>query len=250
MANVIRPGRRAFFGTLGAAACSSAFFTTRGLYAEALTKTLATTEGPFYPDKMPLDTDNDLVVINDSVTPAIGEIAWVSGRLLTETGQPIRNAVIEIWQCDANESYIHTQGRAKQADANFQGYGRYLTDSTGRYFFRTIKPISYTLTGLFRAPHIHYAVSQNGKRVFTTQVGVVNHPDNPRDPLFKAMKPDVLRTILADYTPLPGSRIGELQATIDLVVNKTAFEGDDGKLRGGIGKSTWEGMPGLSGRKR
>ena len=247
MANIIIPGRRAFLGSLGAAA----FLSTRGLYAEALTTTLPTTEGPFYPDKMPLDTDNDLLVINNSITPAVGEVAWVSGRLLTETGQPIRNAVIEIWQCDARESYIHTQGRAKQADVNFQGYGRYLTDSTGQYIFRTIKPVSYTLMGMFRAPHIHYAVSQNGKRVFTTQVGIVGHPDNAKDQLFKAMKPEALKTILADYKPLPGSRAGELAATVDLVVNKTAFEGDDGKLRGGIGKSTWEGMPGqIPGRRR
>lgn len=245
MANIIHPGRRAFFGAVGAAA----FFSTRGLYAEVLAPTLATTEGPFYPDKMPLDTDNDLLVINDSITPAVGEVAWVSGRLLTETGQPIRNAIIEIWQCDARQSYIHTKGRYAQNDAHFQGYGRYLTDSTGHYIFRTIKPISYTLTGQFRAPHIHYAISQNGKRVFTTQVGITGHADNARDPLFKAMKPDALKTILADYKPLPGSRAGELAATIDLVVNKTAFQGDDGKLRGGIGKSTWEGMPG-AGRRR
>jgi protocatechuate 3,4-dioxygenase beta subunit len=191
---------------------------------------------------MPLDTDNDLLLINDAITPAVGEVAWVSGRLLSETGQPIRNVVIEIWQTDAHQSYIHTQGRSAQRDANFQGYGRYLTDSTGRYSFRTIRPVSYTLLGGFRAPHIHYAVSQNGRRVFTTQIGIRGHKDNDRDPLFKNMKRSELNTIVTDYTPLPGSRVGELMANVDITLNKTAFETDDGTLRGGIGKSTWKGF--------
>src|SRR5262245_49138229 len=206
MANIIHSGRRAFLGSLGVAA----FFSTRGLFAEGLALTAASTEGPFYPDRMPLDTDNDLLIINDAITPAVGEVAWLSGQLLSETGQPIRNAVIEIWQCDSKESYIHTQGRAAQRDANFQGYGRYLTDSTGHYFFRTIKPISYTLQNMFRSPHIHYAVSQNGRRVFTTMIGIRGHKDNERDPVFKTLKPAELNTILTDFTPLPGSRVGEL----------------------------------------
>src|SRR5580700_2583036 len=118
MAEIIRPGRRAFLGSMGAVA----WFTVPGAFAEELALTLPTTEGPFYPDKMPLDTDNDLLLINDAITPAVGEVAWVSGRLLSETGQPIRNVVIEIWQTDAHQSYIHTQGRSAQRDANFQGY--------------------------------------------------------------------------------------------------------------------------------
>ena len=65
-------------------------------------KTPALTEGPFYPDKLPLDTDNDLIIVNDSITPAVGEITHLSGRILDAKGDPIKNAVVEIWQCDAN----------------------------------------------------------------------------------------------------------------------------------------------------
>ena len=61
------PDRRLFLGTLGAA-----FFTTRGLFAEALVGTPPQTEGPFYPDKLPLDQDNDLIILNNSLTPADG----------------------------------------------------------------------------------------------------------------------------------------------------------------------------------
>lgn len=69
MSAIIIPGRRAFLRSLGAA-----LVTTKGLFAEELTATAATTEGPFYPDRMPLDTDNDLLLINDAITPAVGEV--------------------------------------------------------------------------------------------------------------------------------------------------------------------------------
>jgi protocatechuate 3,4-dioxygenase beta subunit len=54
--------------TLGAAALLPA-----ALFAEELLRTPRLTEGPFYPHRLPLDTDNDLIIINKSLTPAIGE---------------------------------------------------------------------------------------------------------------------------------------------------------------------------------
>src|SRR5215218_4767002 len=89
--------RRRFLSrlTLGAA-----LFTMPGLFAEELVRTPAQTEGPFYPDHLPLDTDNDLLIVNDSLTPATGQITWLSGRILDGRGEPMRNALVEIWQCD------------------------------------------------------------------------------------------------------------------------------------------------------
>src|SRR5215470_4972300 len=89
--------RRQFLRRLGAGA-GMAMFTTRGLFAETmkLKPTASTTEGPFYPDKMPLDTDNDLLIINDSITPAVGAVTYLSGRILDSRGEPIRNAFVEI----------------------------------------------------------------------------------------------------------------------------------------------------------
>jgi protocatechuate 3,4-dioxygenase beta subunit len=237
MASMIIPGRRAFLGAIGAAA----FFTTKGVFAEALTETAATTEGPFYPDRMPLDTDNDLILINDAITPAVGEVCWLSGRVLTGTGAPVRNAFVEIWQCDAKQSYLHTGGRGSSVDGNFQGYGRYLTDSSGRYLFRTIKPVPYRLQNISRAAHIHIAISRNGKRLFTTQVAIRGNKDNGNDLVFKPLKPEALNTLLADFVPLPGSRAGELTANFDVLLGKTVVEDEDGVLRGGIGKKVYTG---------
>src|SRR6266478_4167308 len=74
----------------------------RGAFAEVLARTPRQTEGPFYPDHLPLDTDNDLLIINDSITPAVGTITHLSGRVRSAGGEPVRNATVEIWQCDAN----------------------------------------------------------------------------------------------------------------------------------------------------
>src|SRR5882672_4491048 len=67
-----------------------------GAFAEELTRTPQQTEGPFYPVKLPLDTDNDLLIINDSITPAVGDVTHLSGRILDAKGDPIRNVLVEI----------------------------------------------------------------------------------------------------------------------------------------------------------
>ena len=88
-------------------ALMAAMMTTPGLFAEELVRTAGMTEGPFYPDKLPLDTDNDLLLINDSITPGVGQITHLSGKILSPLGRPIRNAFVEIWQCDNNGAYLH-----------------------------------------------------------------------------------------------------------------------------------------------
>lgn len=210
---------------------SAAAFTTRGLFAELLTSTPRLTEGPFYPDKLPLDTDNDLLVLNDSLTPAMGEITHLSGRILSSSGEPIRNAFIEIWQVDANGAYIHTaDARNGRNDRNFQGYGRFLTGGSGEYYFRTIKPVPYP----GRTPHIHVAVSKNGRRVLTTQILINGHPQNNGDGVFRDVQDEAQRkSILVDFTPIPDSSIGELAAHFDIVMGQTYREPDrEAKIAG------------------
>jgi len=159
------PDRRSFLAK--AALGSAALFTCSGAFAEAITATPFQTEGPFYPDKLPLDTDNDLLIINDGITPAVGDITHLTGTVRDIKGKLVRNAIVEIWEADSNGSYIHSGGAGRQGkrDANFQGYGRFLTGSKGQYYFRTIKPVAYGP----RAPHIHVAVKQGDKRMLTTQ---------------------------------------------------------------------------------
>ena len=187
--------------------------------AETLTLTPRQTEGPFYPDKMPLDTDNDLIIINDSLTPAVGTIAYLSGKVTDIKGNPQRNALVEIWQVDKHGVYLHSRGGSREKlDSNFQGYGRFLTDSKGRYSFRTLKPSPYS----GRTPHIHIAVSTKGKRVLTTQCYVKDEPRNQKDFILQRVKDTKARdSLVVPFNPLKDSKIGEVSARFDIVLGMT-----------------------------
>ena len=210
--------RRGFLTLMGAGA-AAALFAVPGAFAEELTRTPAQTEGPFYPDKLPLDTDNDLLVINDGITPAVGEVTHLTGRVLDARGEPLRNAVVEIWQCDQNGAYLHsgTDNRQKK-DANFQGFGRFMTGSTGEYYFRTIKPVPYP----GRTPHIHFKVKHKGQDRLTTQCYVKGHPGNERDGIWRNVRdPKARESITVDFAPMKNSKIGELAAKFDIVLGFT-----------------------------
>ena len=210
------PDRRRFVSLI---ALGAAAWTVPGLFAEQLFKTPAQTEGPFYPDHLPLDTDNDLIILNDGVTPAVGEITHLSGRILGPTGSPVRNAVVEIWQCDHEGVYIHSGDvNRKPRDTHFQGFGRFLTDSSGAYYFRTIKPVAYP----GRTPHIHFKVKKGGRELLTTQCYVKGDPGNERDRIWQDIGDSQRKdSVTIPFAAVPGSTIGELAATFDIVLGIT-----------------------------
>src|SRR3954470_13894860 len=104
---------------LGAAAIAASGALPSWALAEELTRTPPQTEGPFYPDHLPLDTDNDLLIINETITPAVGEVTHLGGRVLDAKGDPLRNALVEIWQCDQHGAYLHSgTGNRDKRDRN------------------------------------------------------------------------------------------------------------------------------------
>ena len=216
LSSISELSRRKF---IGRAALGTAFSAVPGLFAETLTSTPRQTEGPFYPDKLPLDTDNDLLILNNAATHALGEVTYLSGRILDARGEPIRGALVEIWQCDANGAYLHTRsGNAAKRDGNFQGFGRFITGSTGEYLFRTIKPVPYP----GRPPHIHLKVRRGGKDLLTTQCYVKGHEGNEKDGIWKSVKDEKARAaITIDFAPIKGAKAGELAAKFDVVLGFT-----------------------------
>ena len=200
-------------------ALGAAAFLTPGAFAEELVRTPRQTEGPFYPDKLPLDTDNDLLIINDRITPAVGEITHLSGRILDARGNSIRNALVEIWQVDSKGVYLHTRSANHATrDENFQGFGRFLTASSGEYYFRTVKPVPYP----GRAPHIHFKLRRGGKEIFTTQCYIKGQPGNERDFVLRSIRdPKARASVIVDFGPVKDSHIGELAARFDIVLGFT-----------------------------
>jgi protocatechuate 3,4-dioxygenase beta subunit len=212
------PGRRAFLRSLplGVAA-----FTTPGLFAEELelVRTPSQTEGPFYPTRLPLDTDNDLIIVNNSITPAVGTITHLSGIVRDAKGKPVRNALVEIWQVDSKAAYLHPRSaNYAKRDTNFQGFGRFLTGMNGEYYFRTIKPVRYP----GRTPHIHFKVRKGREELLTTQCYIKGEPGNARDGIFRSIRNEKARNaLLVDFVPVKGSRIGEVSARFNIVLGVT-----------------------------
>ena len=172
-------------------------------------------EGPFYPDKIPEDTDNDLVKNGNSIIEAGGNILNLMGRLVNRNSKPIKGMTVEIWQTDMNGVYLHTGsfGR-KMRDNQFQGFGRSTTDRNGHFFFRTIIPVEYP----GRTPHIHLKLWNEGGNFLTTQLYIQGNPLNKEDFLFKRMT--LAEQIINSMKLLPAQKNDstEYETSIVLVV--------------------------------
>jgi protocatechuate 3,4-dioxygenase beta subunit len=187
---------------------------TQSAEAAELLITPRQAEGPFYPVKLPLDSDNDLVKVDGRGKTAAGQVAHLSGRVLDPRGQPIKRARVEIWQCDARGHYHH-RGDGNRADPNFQGFGHTFSDYQGRYGFRTIKPVAYP----GRPPHIHLAVLGKSFPRFVSQIYLQDHPLNERDFLFNAVSHETAKqALLVNFKPADSVEAGAVAGTFDIVL--------------------------------
>ncbi|WP_433755250.1 protocatechuate 3,4-dioxygenase subunit beta [Nocardia sp. CA-135398] len=142
--------------------------------------------------------DNDLTAQHRG--EPVGQRIIVHGRLLDGDGKPIRNSLVEIWQANAGGRYRHDRDRwDSPLDPNFDGVGRTLTDSEGRYEFTTIKPGAYPWKNhhnAWRPSHIHFSLFGHA---FTQRlVTQMYFPDDPlffQDPIFNAV-PESARHLL------------------------------------------------------
>ena len=224
--------RRRFFKSM---AIASAGYTLSGYLAEALTASPIVTQGPYYPlaDDIPLDKDNDLVQLNDSLTNAGGIVTYLSGRVLDTGGNPIKNALVELWHADREGDYSYSAGvgRNPACDPNFAGFGQCITGPGGGFRFRTIK------AGLYngRTRHTHVGVTIPGRTTrSTTQTGWNEvaysltgqqwATQNSNDNVFSTAPAAQRAGMLLDFTLVPGTTTGEVQATWDFVSGFTPVE--------------------------
>ncbi|MBC7158266.1 MAG: protocatechuate 3,4-dioxygenase subunit beta [Rhodobacteraceae bacterium] len=138
----------------------------------AMASTLSEETGPVFGRDMLGERDNDLIT-NFTGQPAIGERIIMHGRVLDQSGRPVPDTLIEIWQANAGGRYRHKQdGYLAPLDPNFGGCGRTVTDAQGRYEFLTVRPGAYPWpNGVndWRPMHIHVSVfgSGFGQRLIT-----------------------------------------------------------------------------------
>lgn len=210
-------GRRTLLTGIGAAATGLAAPRRPLVAQEKRLVTPRQTEGPFYPTSWSGDADNDLVVVEGEAAKALGQVTHVEGRVLDLAGQPIAGAVVEIWQCDAKGIYRHPNDErgTRKVDRGFQGRGRTVTDTAGRYTFRTIKPVAYP----GRTPHIHFKVVRPGAAAFVTQLYVFGEKQNERDGVLNGIRDARQRdSVIARFDAADGKEPGALAATFDLVL--------------------------------
>ena len=169
--------------------------------------------GPFYPLKIPLDSNADLTFVEGSDGVATGEVTNLFGRVMDSNGVVIPDAQIEIWHCDADGAYHHPPAGAA-LERFSQGYGATILDSQGRYRFRTIKPVTYP----GRAPHIHMKITA-GTRELVTQIYVRGEPANDRDFLLGAIKHSEARnSLIIPFEPNSSGAPDELDAVFNPVL--------------------------------
>ena len=186
-----------------------------GFLKGSTTRTPWQSEGPFYPDRIPGDTDNDLVLNGETTIRAGGKILNLEGVLVDAGSKPIGGSTIEIWQTDLNGVYLHSGsfGRKKR-DKHFQGYGRCPTNNEGRFSFRTIIPVEYP----GRTPHIHLKVVDYGKVLLTTQLYLKGYPLNDGDFLFRGLSEVERETNSMKLIPVSNSDPLKYETEVQIVV--------------------------------
>jgi protocatechuate 3,4-dioxygenase, alpha subunit len=128
---------------------------------------------------------------------AAGTKIRIEGSVFDGDGKPINDAMIEIWQADAQGRYSHARGEKPRPNAKFTGFGRSATDKQGVYVFDTIKPGSVPgPEGKPQAPHIVVCIFSRGMlRQVYTRLYFSDEAANAADPIL-AMVPDDRRGTL------------------------------------------------------
>jgi len=211
------PDRRNFLMQTGSVLLATGAGTMIAHAARAITP--SATAGPFYPPKYPLDSDADLVTVAGQDRDASGDIAHLFGAVYDSAGTPVKDVVVEIWQCDAFGFYHHPRDRGDQADARFQGFGKDTVNQNGEFHFRTIKPVSYP----GRTPHIHFLVRSNHTLHLVSQLYVKNEPRNQSDGLYLAIPEERRASVTTEFVEAQArhswiSEPGALAAKFDIVL--------------------------------
>jgi hydroxyquinol 1,2-dioxygenase len=150
--------------------------------------TPGTVFGPFYRAGSPA-----LAMGSDLMPGAPGEPAFVCGRVLDLAGAPIGGALLDIWQVDGEGLY----DVQRDGDARY-GRGQFTTDADGRFWLRTVRPVSYRIpsdgpvgrmlaaTGRhpWRPAHVHALVSAPGYEAVATHIFVAKDPYLGSDAVF------------------------------------------------------------------
>ena len=198
-----------------------------------LPASLSEVTGPVFGEDRIQALDNDLTrnaVVNGE---PLGERIIVVGKVMDDTGRPVPNTLVEVWQANAAGRYIH-KGDQHDAplDPNFIGAGRVLTDAAGEYRFTSIRPGAYPWgnhENAWRPPHIHFSVfGTNYISRLVTQMYFPGDPLLPLDPIYNCTPDEKARErMVAKYAHDVTEPVWALGYRFDIVLcggSMTPFE--------------------------
>ena len=173
----------------GGLAFGAAMYCLPGAFAEELSLTPRLTEGPFYPDKLPLDKDNDLIIIGDSTTPAVGQITHLTGRILDRDGKP------------GERKACGHRNLASRCPRHLPQYPRQRPPPL-RQEFSGLRHVHHRVQRRIPFPHdqagpltsgrtgfnIHFRVNRHGREVLTTQAFIEGFQQNSRDGVLRGIR--------------------------------------------------------------
>jgi protocatechuate 3,4-dioxygenase alpha subunit len=158
-------------------------------------QTPSQTVGPFFKPALIRSGAESLIT-----TKSRGDRVTIEGRVIDGDGAPVTDAMIELWQANADGRYDHPDDlQEKMIDPEFHGFGRAATDERGSFRFYTIKPGLVPGTGVaFQAPHINVSIFARGllKRL-VTRIYFPGEPLNADDAILNLVVPERRSTLIA-----------------------------------------------------
>lgn len=152
------------------------------------------TIGPFFHFALTLGGEN--LLVNDRTQ---GEKIIICGQVLDGDGQPVSDAMVEIWQADANGYFNHPNDPGQSlADPHFTGFGRSPTVKEGQFSFKTIKPGIIASEQTKQAPHIAVHIFARGMLIHTlTRIYFSDEEMNQSDAVLNSVPEARRQTLIA-----------------------------------------------------
>ena len=198
---------------LGGAAAAGLVLSSSARAAQAKL-TAESAMGPFYPIARPADSDADLTWLKGHIQRAAGQVIQVTGRVLDQKGNPIPEAMIELWQANAAGRYDHPSDPAiAPLDPHFQGFAALQADAKGEWRITTIKPGGYDSPIGSRPPHIHFDVRGRTHRNVAQLYFPEEAEGNAKDLLFKALGADAATSLAARDAADPNRYVWDIVLT-------------------------------------
>jgi protocatechuate 3,4-dioxygenase alpha subunit len=148
------------------------------------------TIGPFFAFGLPYEGGEHVVPQTDT------EGFWITGTVYDGAGDPVEDALVEIWQANRAGRYNHPEDTREELplEEGFIGFGRCPTDGKSRFDFFTVKPGASSP----HAPHINVIVLARGllRHLFTRIYFPDEEEANAGDPLLSSISDAALRDTL------------------------------------------------------